>query len=136
MDAEYKHSWKFWSNVFFMLLNCKGHILFYCFWYNIYFHIVFFNFLNHGLANYETKQGFFLLRLDLDYTLDVQFLDIFQWRDHDPSLLLHLLHISFTNPTFNRTFKIFMIFVSHNKRFIKFCFNYFRTTCTFFCHII
>ena len=42
----------------------------------------------------------------------------------------------FTNLTFTKIFKIFMIFFSHKMRFIKFCFNSFRTIFTFIYHII
>ena len=51
-----------------MLLNNKVHIFFYCFWYDIYFEIIFFNLkdVNHNFENYGTQQGF------------AQILDIFQ----------------------------------------------------------
>ena len=38
----------------------------------------------------------------------------------------------FTNATFSKTIKIFMMFFTHSKRLIKFCFNYFRIMFTLY----
>ena len=65
-----------------------------------------------------------ILWMIVDYILDTAFLDIFQWCGYDLLRSLHLLHIFFTNLTFAKIFKIFMIFFSHNKRFMKLFFSY------------
>ena len=74
----------------------------------------------------------FNLTLIWDYRLYVQNIYIFQWYDSD--LLLNINIIFITDPAFSWNLKIFIIFFSHHKFFVKMFFHRITTIFTFFNH--
>ena len=124
----------------FKLLNSKPHILFHWFWYKIYFQVrlskILKNKMNYNFPNYKKKQRFFT-SAKIQITFVMCRSSIFS---NDVIIIIYFpftfFKSFFTYLTFSRTFKIFMIFLSHNKRLIKFSFNYFSTIFSFLYHII
>ena len=76
----------------------------------------------------------FNLRLVLN--LYVQSSYIFHWYNNDPYFNIILNIIIATDPTFRKVLKIFIIFFSHHKFFVKIFFYHVTAIFTLFDHII